>query len=481
MRPDRRPIIVDLPELYKKKPPASVETEMSLLGSILIDHNQLSEVAQILQGPEDFDKEEHQAIYAAMLGLVERTNSLDLVQIVEELRARKVISGDEETGLLSPEYLIKLAESVPSAVNAVHYAAIVAHLARTRRMAEAGAKLLYAAYHLNTTDPESAYTALDSAQAELFELAERKDERREMGLAELMQIEIDLQEQETRPRGLRTGLRDLDNLTQGLHGGELVLVAARPGIGKTALALSIADAIAAEKNPVGFFSVEMRKSEIARRLISMRSGVDLKYFRSGDRIPNDLYREFIVTCHKLAEMPLWVDDASVLTIAQLRTRARRMMVQRGLSAVFVDYVQLMTAPGNDRENRQIEVSAISRGLKALARELDIPVVALCQINRESAKRADNKPRISDLRESGSLEQDADAIWLLHREEMHHEGDDEWMRSNPQKIGMGEIIVGKQRNGPTGTIEVEYQKSRVRYVNCKNHWEGRAFEARGDLM
>lgn len=475
MKIDRRPIVVNLPELMGKLPPWSLEAEKSLLGSILLQPEILADITPILKGPGDFYLESHNKIYETAVAVYDQKRTLDLVLLIEELKARKILpQDDEEMGeaIVTNEYVCSLAECVPSAVNAVHYAGLVATSARTRRMAEAAAKMLHAAYNLGTADEEAVYQAIDEAQAQLFELAERRENKGAQSLAELLDIEMKIQEQESRPKGLKCGLYELDDKMSGWHRGELTIVGARPSVGKTAFAMSVGLGCAmTEGVPVGIFSMEMSKQEITRRFITMETGIELHHFRSGIGVPKEHYKDFLKACGRMHELQLHVDDTPNMTITQLRTNARRMVTQRGIQILFIDYVQLMTAP-ESAENRQTEVSSISRGLKGLARELDIPVVALCQLNRKSTDRTDNKPRMSDLRESGALEQDADNILLIHREEVFHAGEENWASENPALVNCARIFVEKQRNGPQGFFELNYKKEHVRFRSLPTAYEHR---------
>ncbi|MEL6795380.1 MAG: replicative DNA helicase, partial [Planctomycetota bacterium] len=274
-----------------------------------------------------------------------------------------------------------------------------------------------------------------------------------------------------------TGYLELDEMLTGLHAGEMIIVAARPSMGKTALALNIAEQVAmggaalgnkpkADKCAVALFSVEMSKSAVTSRMLSARSGVDSHKMRSG-KFTQDDFQRLIRASGELAEAPIYIDDTPSLSILGLRARSRRLARKHNIGCIVIDYLQLLSSPGAARESRQVEVSEISRGIKALARELDVPVICLAQLNRGPEQREGKQPRISDLRESGSIEQDADVVLLLHREEYYHIGDEDWMDNNQDKHGLAELIVAKQRNGPTGVVKLTWDSHTTRF---KNHAE-----------
>jgi replicative DNA helicase len=279
--------------------------------------------------------------------------------------------------------------------------------------------------------------------------------------------------------GLRTGYGDLDDLLRGLQPGELIILAARPSMGKTSMALNLAEQIAmggvpvagapATQNvPVGLFSLEMSKNAIVQRLLSARAGVSGQHLRGGHAISKAELDRIGIAADDLKHAPIYIDDLPNLTVLNLRARARRMVAQYGVKVIMIDYLQLMSAPGSARESRQVEVSAISRGVKALARELNIPVVCLSQLNRASEQREGNRPRMADLRESGSIEQDADVILLLHREDYYHVQDEDWKIENPDKVGVAEVIVAKQRNGPTDVVKLKWDPRTTRFRNFEPH-------------
>jgi hypothetical protein len=280
--------------------------------------------------------------------------------------------------------------------------------------------------------------------------------------------------------GVATGYYDLDDKLRGLQPGELLVLAARPSMGKTALALNLAEQMACggissgqtptKRVHVGIFSLEMSKQALVQRMLSARSGVQGQLLRGGTRMGDKNLRDLMMAADELKAAPIYIDDSPDLTVLNLRARARRMVAQHGVKAIMIDYLQLMSAPGAARESRQVEVSTISRGVKALARELKVPILCLSQLNRASESREGNRPRMSDLRESGSIEQDADVILLLHREEYYHVQDESWKQENPDKVGIAEIIIAKQRNGPTGVVKLYWDNNTTRFKNYDAHMQ-----------
>jgi len=464
--------------LFDRQPPQSLEAEMSLLGSIILDPGVIPDVISLLKGPEDFYKESHAQVYRAVLDIYDQRNTGDLVQIVDLLRDRNVL--DQIGG---PTYLVELANSVPTAVNAPHFARIVAEKAKLRRLIDAAGQILYDAYHVGELGPDGAREVLDKAEMSVFEIAQESSSADPQSLADLLQIEIDrimVAERDGWPMtGVKSGYADLDELLRGFQPGELIILAARPSMGKTALSLNLAEQIAmggsavlgapvSNSVPVGFFSLEMSKNAIVQRLISARSGVSSQQLRGGQSISKMDLDRLGQAADDLKHAPVYIDDMPSLTVLNLRARARRMVAQYGVKVIMIDYLQLMTAPGAARESRQVEVSTISRGVKALARELNIPVICLAQLNRASEQRDGNRPRMADLRESGSIEQDADVILLLHREDYYHVQDEEWKMENPDKVGTAEIIVAKQRNGPTDIVKLKWDSKTTRFKNLDLH-------------
>jgi replicative DNA helicase len=439
------PIVeVRLEKLFDRTPPHAPEAEMALLGAMILEPRVIADVIPILKTPDVFYSEAHKVIYEALVQTYDRKQAGNLVLLSDLLRDKDAL---EDVG--DKKYLQHLAESTPGPATAVHFARIVLDKAKLRRLIEAGGETVYDAYH--SGDSESVREIIDKAESRIFEIAQEEETAAAESLAILVQREYDRLEalHGKGISGTATGYHDLDELTSGLQKGEMIIVAARPSMGKTALALNLAEQVAlggvphekrdpGRKSPVGVFSLEMSKSAVALRMLSARSGISSHDMRSGRMQPQQ-YDRLLTACGELHEAPIYVDDTPGLTILGLRTRARRMVSQHGVKCIFIDYLQLMTAPGSARESRQVEVSAISRGVKALARELDIPVICLSQLNRGPESRGDNRPRMSDLRESGSIEQDAYVVILLHREDYYHVGDEDWHSdpANEGKVGVAD--------------------------------------------
>ena len=448
---------------------------MALLGSLIIEPGVIDDVMEFVISGDAFYSEAHALLFETIRELHNRTQSGDLVQLTEALKGKKSL--DDIGGL---DYLVRLAEQTPSAANAVHYARIVRDKYQLRRLIEAAGEILFDAYHTGDGGEDERIHCMDRAEQRIFEIAESAAATSQATLAELLQLTMDMLEANKGKTitGLNTGFYDLNEYTSGLQEGELVIVAARPSMGKTALALNLAEHVSRRgmyydgsagdtKVPVGFFSMEMSSQSLAQRLLCSISKVDSQAFRRG-RIDNETrdYLAKVQIPNLSKDMPLYVDDTPGLTVMQLRAKARRMVHRHAVKCIFVDYLQLMSSPGSSRDGRQNEVSAISRGIKALARELNIPVVCLAQLNRGAEQREGHRPRMADLRESGSIEQDADTIILLHREEYYHVGDHDWLNENPEKVGVAELIIAKQRNGPTGTVRLKWQPEFTRFDNLE---------------
>ncbi len=485
--PDKPTSAEMLRELVDSLPPHSEEAEMSLLGSLILDPKAVGEVVSIAHGPELFYREGHAQIYKSILALYDQHEGWDAVQLLEMLRDEGKL--DEIGGI---EYLKQLAESVPSAVNAPHYAKLVSSKHRLRALIDASWRIIYDAHNIGALGPDGVATLLDKAEAEIYEISHDKTIRDVAPLADILQEEIArLEALEGRGlTGVATGYLELDKMLSGLQQGEMLILAARPSMGKTALALNLAEQVAfggatpwsaAQDEPAAtvIFSLEMSRGSLAQRLISARSGIDLHHLRTGQMGMKE-WTQLHTSCGELHDAPLYIDDTPALTILQLRARARRMVSQFGVKVIIIDYLQLLTAPNVARESRQVEVATISRGIKALARELHVPIVCLAQLNRGTEQREGNRPRMADLRESGSIEQDADVVMLLHREEYYHKGDEEWLADpdNHDKVGLAELIIAKQRNGPTGVIKLTWDSKTTRFKNHDPHAHAGAAEGYG---
>ncbi len=476
-----------LRELLDSLPPHSREAEMSLLGSLILDPKAVAEVLGVLHGPELFYTEDHANIYKAILALYDQHEGWDAVQLLEHLRDQGQL--DSIGGV---DYLKQLAECVPSAVNAPHYAKLIASKHRLRALIDTSWKIIYDAHNVGQLGPDGVATLLDRAEAEIFEISHDKSIRDVVLLADILQEEIErLEALEGKGlTGVATGYPDLDHMLSGLQPGEMLIIAARPSMGKTAFALNLAEQVAfggatpwsaavGAPAAAAIFSLEMSRGSLAQRLISARSGIDLHHLRTG-QMGMEEWNRLNAACGELHEAPIYIDDTPALTVLQLRARARRMVSQFGVQVIIIDYLQLLTSPTAARESRQVEVATISRGIKALARELSVPVVCLAQLNRGTEQREGNRPRMADLRESGSIEQDADVVMLLHREEYYHKGDEEWMADpdNEEKIGLAELIIAKQRNGPTGVVKFTWDAKTTRFKSHDPHHSANQAEGFG---
>jgi replicative DNA helicase len=466
-------------KLYERPLPYALEAEMALLGSMILDPRVVPDVMSIVGDINDFYDEGHGAIYQALVDVYDRVPDADLVAILDVLRDRAQL--DQVGG---PEYLSKLATETPSAAGALRYAKIVADKAKLRRLIDAADTIIYNALNAGDYGVDGAREIIDAAETMVFEIAQEDQKADPQMLADLLQIELDriAQAEGKGITGLPTGFTDLDKLLSGLQPSEMIIIAARPSMGKTALMLNIAEQVArggrtpedpprGPHAPVGIFSLEMSKGSLVQRMLSAFSQVDSHKMRTGHLSQSEMVA-LKDHAEGLAETPILIDDTPGLTLLALRARARRMVAQHGVKILMIDYLQLLSAPGAaGRDGRQVEVSAISRGLKALARELNVPLIVLSQLNRASEQREGNRPRMSDLRESGSIEQDADVVVLLHREDYYHLQDPDWKDHNPDRVNVAELIIAKQRNGPTGTVDLTWDNRTTRFKNHASYAGG----------
>lgn len=435
---------------FDRLPPHAIDAEMATIGSMCLNREAVELVLPIIgrEQSDRFYRADHRLVFEALVDLYDQGEPIDLVVVHNELKRRDQL---EEIG--GDEYLVRLAESVPSWVNAEYYARIVRDKGMLRDLIRATGQIAQEAYN----DEDDARLLLDRAEQRLFEVTEQRISGQAEPLGSF--IEETWRQLESRDghylTGEPTGFVELDDMLSGLQTGELIIVAARPSMGKTAWGLCAAEHLAVdESRPVGFFSMEMSKQQLAQRVLCSRGRVDSHKLRRGMLSAQEI-NELSSICDDLINAPLYIDDTPGMTVLELRSKARRLKAKHDIRAVFVDYLQLMHTPG--AESRQVEIAIISRGLKALGRELSIPVVALAQLNRQPEGREGHRPRMSDLRESGALEQDADVVLLLHREEYYKPQDD-------SVRGLAEIIVAKQRNGPTGVVRLHFNKKLTRFDN-----------------
>lgn len=459
-----------LGRLYGALPPEAPEAEASLLGAVFLDPGVVGDVVQVVRSGADFSRPVHGAIFDAMVEIYDRTATMDIIQLAERLRAKGTL--DHVGGL---DYLKELAESAPTSAHAVEHARLVRDKAIVRELIAAAVETLESAHRGETAAEE----VLQAAEARIFSIAQRRETRLAASLHELLQETLEAIDRAAglALTGVSSGFAQLDDMTSGFQRGEMIILAARPSMGKTALALNMVEAMASQGKPVVLFSLEMSRQQLVQRLLCARGGIDSHRLRR-NMLDGEDRRALHFACDALSTLPIHLDDTPALTLLQLRSKARRLKEKTGIEAVAIDYLQLMST-GTRSESRQLEISEISRGIKAMARELDVPVVCLSQLNRASEQRPGHRPLMSDLRESGSIEQDADVVMMLHREEYYHLNDEEWRLSNPEKIGTAELIVAKQRNGPTGTARMVWDGRHMRFRDHADATPPPGFEAGGD--
>ncbi|MBN2019603.1 MAG: replicative DNA helicase [Sedimentisphaerales bacterium] len=439
--------------------PESLAAEAAVLGSMVIDPVCTGQVVEILSR-DSFYRIEHQLIYDAIVALYEknRGEGIDGVLLRDELERRKQL---EQAG--GVEYLGKVLNSVPSSANVGYYANIVKDKQLLRELITTATDILNDAYDVTGESVQK----LDEAEQKIFAITDKRTTGQAFAIKDLVTHAYELIEKRDGKHvtGLATGFTMLDQLTCGLQNGELIIIAGRPSMGKTAIALNIAENLGVnEKTPVGVFSLEMGQQQLAERFLCSVSQVESQLVRKG-MLLTEHYTKLVDACGLLSAAPIYIDDTSTLTPLELRAKARRLKSQHDIRCIFVDYLQLMHLGGRV-ESRQQEITTISRYLKALARELNIPVVVLSQLNRSPEGREDHLPRMSDLRESGSIEQDADVVMLLHREDYYHSGDKEYEQNH-----LAKLIIAKQRNGPTGTVNLTFLDKFTRFGNASFAGEG----------
>jgi replicative DNA helicase len=436
-------------------PPHSVEAEQSVLGGLLLDNMAWDRAGDLLT-ESDFYRYEHRLIYTAIGGLIAGTKPADVITVFEQLQG---LGKAQDCGGLA--YLNALAQSVPSAANMRRYAEIVRERSILRKLIAASDEIATNAFN---PQGRSVSTVLDEAENKIFQIGE-EGSRQKQGFQSIDKLVVDLIDrvQELHDNGaeevtgVRTGFYDLDRLTAGLQKGDLIVLAARPSMGKTAFALNIAEHVAVQEGlPVLVFSMEMGASQLALRLVGSLGRINQQNLRTG-RLDSGEWERLTDSVERLSQVQLHIDETAGLTAAELRARARRMARQFGtLGLIVIDYLQLMSGSGANEENRATVLGEISRGLKALAKELQCPVIALSQLNRSVESRQDKRPMMSDLRESGAIEQDADIIMFIYR--------DDYYDKESKKQGVAEIIIAKQRNGPVGTVDLTFLKPLTRFDN-----------------
>lgn len=431
--------------------PANVEAERSILGAILLDNFAYNQAAEHLR-TEDFSLDSHRRIYTRMVDLAESSRPIDMITLIEELERHKELQAIGDVG-----YVSSLIEGVPERPSIEHYVRIVRDKALLRGLISAANTAIARAS--DQADP--AEEVLSDAEAAIFQLSEKRIGRGFMGVQEIVRESFGsvdaLLQRGQRITGLATHYTDLDEMTSGLQRSDLVIIAARPSMGKTAFAMNIAENAAIEdQQVVGVFSLEMSREALLMRLLCSQARVDAHKMRTGSLWQDDM-KKVVRAMEQLAHAPIYIDDTPGISVSEMRAKARRLKQSQGrLDLIIVDYLQLMSGGGKRFENRTQEVSAISRGLKALAKELSVPVIALSQLSRAPESRGgDHRPQLADLRESGSIEQDADLVMFIFREEVYRQDD-------PELQGRAEIIIAKQRNGPIGKLRMAFLKSCTRF-------------------
>ena len=438
-----------------KVPPSSEEAEKSTLGSMLLDREAIPTAVESLE-PEDFYWSKHAIIYNAICQLFDKGDPVDLVTLSEKLREEDKL---EEVGGAS--YITSVVNSVPTAANIKHYAEIVEEKSILRGLIKTANQISKLGYK----DEGEVDDLLDQAESLIFEVSEKRSVKEFSGIKDVLMDTFDdleeLHETQEDVTGVPTGFRDLDKMTSGFQESDLIIIAARPSMGKTALALNIGQYAAVEEDTsVAIFSLEMSKSQLVQRMLCSEAQVNSHRLRTGQLRDTD-WRRLSQAAGRLGESDIFIDDTPGITVMEMRAKARRIKAEHGLDLILIDYLQLMQGSGG-AESRQQEVSKISRSLKGLGRELNVPVVSLSQLSRAVEQRNDKRPQLSDLRASGSIEQDADVVAFIYR--------DEYYNPDTEKKGITEIIVGKQRNGPVGTVELAFQKEYTKFVDLSKREE-----------
>lgn len=433
----------------ERVPPQNIEAEMAVLGSMLVEEDAINQAIEIID-EQCFYKSVHKKIFSSIVKLSSKNKAVDLITLTEELKKTNEL---EDVGGVS--YLTMLANAVPTAANVKHYARIVKEKSILRSLISNATQIVTDAYESEANVDE----ALDKAESLIFEISDRRVEGSFISLKDIIKDSIEtidrLYQHKAHVTGVPTGFIDFDLRTAGLQLSDLIVVAGRPSMGKSALALSIAEYVGVvEHIPVAIFSLEMSKEQLVQRLLCSHARIDAHKVRSGFLAPSD-WPKLTAAAGKLSEAPIFIDDTAALSLMELRAKARRLKAHHDIRLMIVDYLQLMRT-SSKAESRQQEISEISRSLKALARELNIPLVAVSQLSRAVESRTDHRPQLSDLRESGAIEQDADVVVLLLREEYYY--------STPENKGIAELIIAKQRNGPVGSLKLSFIKEYARFDN-----------------
>lgn len=435
--------------MIEKVPPQNLEAETAVLGSMLLDRDAASLAIEMIDST-CFYKDAHKKIYSAIIKLYDDNKAVDLITVVEELKKTNAL--DEVGG---PAYITNIASSVPTAANIAHYIKIVKEKHILRNLINASTQIVSECYNTE----HDADTLVDKAEQIIFDIAAKKVESRAVPLRDVIRSSIEtidnLYQRKENITGIATGYRDLDMRTAGLQYSDLIVIAGRPSMGKSAFVTCIAEHIGViEKKPVAFFSLEMSKEQLVQRMLCSHARVDAHKVRTGFLSQADWPR-LVTAAGKLSEAPIFIDDSPGISVMELRAKARRLKAQHDIQLIVLDYLQLMQGPANS-DSRQQEISEISRSLKALARELRVPLIAISQLSRAVEQRSDHRPQLSDLRESGAIEQDADLVILLLREEYYN--------PTEENKGISEVIIAKQRNGPVGSLNLTFIGEYMRFEN-----------------
>jgi len=436
-------------------PPQNLQAEQSVIGALLIDKNAIVRAIEIIR-PDSFYRDAHKYIYESILELFDKGEPVDLVTVTDSLRKNNKL---EAVG--GSAYITDLINSVPTSANVEYYAKIVEEKATLRRLIDAGTEMISKAFD----ESENVDKVLDSAEKSIFDIALKRARDGFHKLDSILTNVLDridkLYGKKEHITGIPTGFTDLDNLTAGFQNSDLIIIAARPSVGKTAFTLNMAQNMAIKyKVPVAIFSLEMSKDQLAQRMLCSEAEIDALRLKTAT-LPDTGWKKLTRALSKLSEANIYIDDTASMSSMEIRAKCRRLKLERGLGMVMIDYLQLMSGRGRV-ENRVQEISEIARSLKTLARELDVPVIALSQLSRAVEQRNDRIPRLSDLRESGEIEQTADLVMFIHREDYY----------NPQteRGNIAEIIIAKQRNGPIGNVELVFRKDIAKFCNKESRYE-----------
>lgn len=437
-------------------PPQNIEAEQAVLGAIFLDASALTLASEILI-PEDFYRAAHQKIFHAMLKVADKGEPVDLVTVTAELADAKAL---EEIGGVS--YLSELADAVPTAANVEYYARIVEEKSVLRRLIRTATSIAQDSY----TREDEVDVLLNEAEKKIMEISQRKHSGAFQNIKDVLVQAYDniemLHNRKGEITGIPTGFTELDRMTAGFQRSDLIIVAARPSVGKTAFALNIAQNVATKTNEnVAIFSLEMSAQQLVMRMLCAEGNINAQNLRTGKLTPED-WGKLTMAMGSLSNAGIYIDDTPSIRVSEIRAKCRRLKQESGLGMVLIDYLQLIQGSGRNRENRQQEVSEISRSLKALARELEVPVIALSQLSRSVEQRQDKRPMMSDIRESGSIEQDADIVAFLYR--------DDYYDKDSENKNIIEIIIAKQRNGPVGTVQLAFIKEYNKFVNLERRFD-----------